>query len=458
MLTTVSDLSGGRRGGTVGAMALPPGPSVAKPVQTVRMLVRPVALAEECRDRYGGTFRMRLGGIGDVVFISDPPSMKRLFGADRVNTIAPGRNVVLRPILGPRSLLLLQDDEHLRRRKLILPPFHGERMRAYEAVIESATEREISSWPQQREFRLHPRMQSITLEVIIRAVFGVGEQRREELRRRLLAILAATRSPRAMGLTMPVVRGAFRRLRKTLEETDELLAAEIAERRADPEVESREDILSLLVAARDEQGEGMSDAELRDQLMTLLMAGHETTATALAWAFDLLFRHPAAMERLRREIADGGSEYMDAVIEESLRVRPVVPFTGRQLREPAELGGYELPAGTIVLASIYLTHTNPDAFPEPRQFRPERFLGEGPETYSWIPFGGGTRRCIGAAFAQFEMAVVLRAVLRSAVLRPARPEPEPIVRRNVTFSPRNGTPAVLERRLAAKGPEPAAVA
>ena len=429
-------------------MALPPGPRAPATLQTIRLLARPVPFFESARRRYGEPFTARILRAGRLVFISDPPSIKALFGADRENIVAPGRNVVLGPLLGERSLLLLNGPEHLARRKLMLPPFHGERMRAYERVMEEATEREISRWPLNREFRIHPSMQAITLEVIMRAVFGVGEDHRDDLRQRLLAILAATRSPLAIGLTMPAVRsvGAFRRVRRTIAETDEILAAEIAERRADPNLASREDILSLLVAARDENGEGMSDAELRDQLLTLLMAGHETTATALAWAFDLLFRHPEAMEPLREEVEGDEHEYLDAVAEETLRLRPVVPFVGRELRVPMELGGRQLPPGTVVMPSIYLTHTRADLYPEPYAFRPERFLTEPPETYSWIPFGGGTRRCIGAAFAQVEMRVVLRTVLRAVELRGGSDAPEAIVRRNVTLSPRGGTPVVVERR------------
>ena len=429
-------------------MALPPGPRAPATLQTIRLLARPVPFFESARRRYGEPFTARILRAGRLVFISDPPSIKALFGADRENIVAPGRNVVLGPLLGERSLLLLNGPEHLARRKLMLPPFHGERMRAYERVMEEATEREISRWPLNREFRIHPSMQAITLEVIMRAVFGVGEDHRDDLWQRLLAILAATRSPLAIGLTMPAVRriGAFRRVRRTIAETDEILAAEIAARRADPNLASREDILSLLVAARDENGEGMSDAELRDQLLTLLMAGHETTATALAWAFDLLFRHPEAMERLREEVEGDEHEYLDAVAEETLRLRPVVPFIGRELCVPMELGGRQLPPGTVVMPSIYLTHTRADLYPEPYAFRPERFLTEPPETYSWIPFGGGTRRCIGAAFAQVEMRVVLRTVLRTVELRGGSDAPEAIVRRNVTLSPRGGTPVVAERR------------
>ncbi|HEX2360290.1 MAG TPA: cytochrome P450 [Solirubrobacterales bacterium] len=436
-------------------MALPPGPSLPAPLQTLRLMVRPVALMERSRRQFGDTFTLRAIPVGEMVFISDPPSLKALFAADRINTIAAGRNIVLAPLLGEHSLLLLEGERHLGRRRLMLPPFHGERMRAYERAMEEATEREIGTWPLGAPFRLHSSMQSITLEVIMGAVFGVAERRRDELRQALLDILAATRSPASIGVTLPVVRELprFRRLQREVEAADALLASEIAERRSDPDLDEREDILSLLISARDGDGEGMSDAELRDQLMTLLLAGHETTATALAWTFDLLFRRPEALARLTDEVRAGGDgDYLDAVIEEALRLRPVVPFVGRELNRPATLGGNDLPAGTSVFASIYLAHTDAATFPDPYAFRPERFLEEPPETYSWIPFGGGTRRCIGAAFAQLEMRVVLRSVLSRATLRPASAHPEQMVRRNVTLSPANGTPAVLETREPRRAP------
>jgi cytochrome P450 len=419
-------------------------------LQTVGVVARPVPFFESCRRRYGQTFTVRVLRAGELVFISDPPSLKRLFAADRRNTIAPGRNIVLKPLLGDHSLLLQEGDEHLRRRKLMLPPFHGERMRAYEQVMAGAANRALDSWPLGREFRLHTSMQEITLDVILTAVFGVvDDARRGALRERLIEILATTRSPVAVGLTIDRLRGLprFRRVTRAIDEADDILFAQIAERRADPRLDEREDILSMLVGARFDDGSEMTDRELRDQLMTLLAAGHETTATALAWAFDLLFRAPDKLERLRTEIVDGnGHEYLDAVIEETLRVRPVVPFIGRELREPSELGGYELPAGTVVMPAIYLAHTRPDVYPDPYEFRPERFLDDGPDTFSWVPFGGGTRRCIGAAFAEFEMRVVLETILRRATLRPASDGPERMVRRNVTLSPRGGTPAVLEER------------
>jgi len=428
--------------------ALPPGFRLPRAFQTFRFVTRPVDFSEEGRRRFGDTFSARIFPAGDAVFISDPDSLKRLFGADKINTIAPGRNIVLAPLLGHRSVLLLEGREHLQRRKLMLPQFHGERMRTYEGMITELAEREVTSWPIGQEFPLHPSMQAITLEVILSAVFGVGEERREELRRGLVEILATTQSPAAIGMAF---RGTswlprYRRIRALIAATDALLAAEIAEPRADPDLDGRQDILSMLVAARYDDGEGMDDSEIRDQLMTLLMAGHETTATSLAWALELLFRAPEAMKRLRAEGAEGGSEYLDAVVEETMRLRPVVPFTGRKLLQPAELGGYELPEGLTVFASIWLAHTREQTFPDPYAFRPERFIESPTETYSWIPFGGGTRRCLGAAFALFEMKVALRTIIRGAVLRPASDVPEEIVRRNVTLAPKNGTPAVLVER------------
>jgi cytochrome P450 len=452
-------------------MTLPPGSHAPAIAQTARLATRPVEFMEASRRRYGETFTVRVARGGAFVFLSDPPSIKALFAADRQNIVAPGRNAFLEPLLGPRSLLLINDAEHLGRRKLMLPPFHGERMRAYERVMEETTTRQIDQWIPGKQLALHPAMQAITLEVIMRAVFGVGEERNEALRSRLVGILGATRSPLLIGFgaRMPIVRHLprIRRIERTIAETDAILAELIAAHRADPDLAGRDDILSLLVAARDEEGQGMDDGEIRDQLMTLLLAGHETTATALAWAFDLLFRSPSSMERLLGELAAsregtedvagdpgqgagdarGGTDYLEAVIDETLRLRPVVPFIGRQLRKPMSLGGYHLPEGTVVGPSIYLAHTRPDLYPDPYAFRPERFVDGSPETFSWVPFGGGTRRCIGAAFAQFEMRVVLRTILRRADLRPATEEPEQIVRRNVTLSPRHGTPAVFVRRL-----------
>jgi cytochrome P450 len=433
---------------------LPPGPR-SRAATAGRWLRNPVELLESCRRRYGDLFTLRFLGAGENVFISDPATIKEIFARDRRgNGMPSSRDLLLKPVLGERSVLLLEGAEHLRTRKLMLPPFHGERMRAYSEAIEKAAERELATWPLDRRFPLHPSMQAITLEVILSAVFGVSEgERRAELRQRLLAILETGQSAKAQlfGLLLMRLgpRGPYRRFEERLTQADEILLTEIRERREDPDLEAREDILSMLVAARFEDGSAMSDRELRDQLMTLLLAGHETTATALAWTFDLLFRHPAARERLEAEIAAGDDDYLAAVCNESLRVRPVIPAVGRRLAEPLSAGGYELAAGEQVNACIYLVHTREDVYPEPYEFRPERFLDSPPETYSWIPFGGGTRRCIGAAFAGLEMRVVLRTVLSRAQLEPGTDEPEPVGRRNITLSPKHGTPAILRERIAA---------
>jgi len=430
--------------------AVPPAVPLPRPLQTARFIFRPLPFLEHWRSRLGETFRASLLGPGEVVFLSDPDSLKRLFQADRVNTIAPGRNIILEPLLGRSSLLLQEGDEHLRRRKLMLPPFHGERMRGYEDVIRSATERAVASWPLGTEFALHPSMQSITLEVILRAVFGVEDaERRERLRDGLMEILNASSSPVAYGFANPTLRKLppFRQIAAARDRTDELLYAEIAEHRRHPDLEQRDDILSLLLSARFDDGSQMSDRELRDQLMTLLLAGHETTATGLAWAFDLLLHDERALATLEAELAAGGHDYLDAVVDETLRVRPVVPFTGRQLRQDSELGGYALPSGTVILAGIYMAHTRPDVYEDPREFRPERFLGDSaPETYSWVPFGGGTRRCIGAAFAELEMRIAIQTILSSVRLRAASPELERPTRRNVTLSPAHGTRVVADPR------------
>ncbi|MDX6633304.1 MAG: cytochrome family [Solirubrobacterales bacterium] len=430
-----------------------PGPSAPAVVQTAQWLAGPIEFLERCRERYGEAFRVHFLAAGEMVVISDPDALKQLFGQDRTNRMPKGRTVLLEPVMGPRSILLQEDEEHLRRRRLMLPPFHGERMKAYEGLIAEIAAAEVAGWSEGEQLELHPRMQAITLEVIMRAVFGVTDQERlAELRQLLPQLLTMVESGRSQVIGLTTRRlgklGPWRVFQRVVDRIDALIAAEVAARRSDPDLGEREDILSLLVAARDEDGEGMGDDELRDQLMTLLVAGHETTATALAWTFDLLFRHPPVMERLTGELATNGAEYLDAVIEESLRLRPVVPFTGRELAAPATLDGLALEQGTVVMASIYLAHTRGDVYPEPHEFRPERFLDGNVETYSWIPFGGGMRRCLGASFALMEMQVVLRTILTTVALRGTRSEAEPVVRRNITFSPKHGTPALVERRLA----------
>ena len=347
--------------------------------------------------------------------------------------------------MGSRSLLLLDGAEHLARRRVMLPSFHGERMRAYEATVAEIAEREIDRWPADAPFAVHPRMQAVTLEVILLAVFGVTDaERRERLRELLPRLLAGTSAPSTQFRVLLARRarrpGPLAKLEDLTREIDGLLLAEVAQRRADPAVADRQDILSMLMRARFEDGSCMDDGELRDQLVTLLLAGHETTATALAWTVDLLLRAPAALGRLTAEVAAGSDDrYLRAVIQESLRLRPVVPLAGRRLASELRADGLTLPAGTDVTPAIWLTHTRPDLYPEPYAFLPERFLDRPPTTYGWIPFGGGVRRCLGAAFAELEMRVLLSTILRRRVLHTASPDAERPTTRNVTLSPKHGT-------------------
>ena len=337
----------------------------------------------------------------------------------------------------------------------MLPAFHGERMRSYEAAVDEIVGAEIDSWPLDREFPIHSRMQAVTLEVILRVVFGVSSgPRLERLRGMLATVLQETASPRAQIVGLATRRfsgrGPWARFEGQLREVDELLYAEIAEHRSRPDLAEREDILSMLMTAEFEDGGTMGDEELRDQLMTLLLAGHETTATALAWTFDLLLRHRAVLARLRDSLEAGEEDYLRATISESLRLRPVIPLAGRRLAKDLVSDDLTLPAGTDVTPAIWLTHTRADVYPEPFAFKPERFLDGGPDTYAWVPFGGSVRRCIGASFAEFEMRIVLREVLTRCDLRKASPLAEKTGRRNITLSPKDGTPVVIEARRPAR--------
>ncbi len=444
----------------VDATLLPPGPKEPPLLQLAWWLTRPISFMESARRRYGDAFTIRFLGSGrPTVMLSDPEAIRALY-AEQSHNLPPGRTTALLPVMGASSVLLLEGAEHHALRKAMLPPFHGERMRSYEGIVREVAEREITSWPQEAPFKLHPHMQALTLEVILSAVFGVTDpERRSRLRERLPRLLGDSSS---LGLQLRVMLSArsgrgnpMQVLHQLVQEIDELLFAEISERHRDRNLEQREDILSLLMSVRMEDGGSISDRELRDQLVTLLLAGHETTATALAWTFDLLLHHPTTLKQLTAEVLEGTSEdYLRAVVAESLRLRPVVPIAGRRLAVDLEAGNLKLPAGTDVTPSIWLTHTRPDIYPDPYVFRPERFLEDPPPRNSWIPFGGGIRRCLGAAFAEFEMRVVLETVLRQRLLEPVSSRPEPVARRNVTFSPRNGTRVRSRTRVA--NPEPVA--
>jgi cytochrome P450 family 135 len=393
--------------------------------------------------------------------VTDPDAVKQIFTGDPRLLHAGEANVVLLPVLGSHSLLLLDEDAHMTQRKLMLPSFHGERMRGYEQTMAEVATRELERWPDGAPLSAWPTMQAITLEVIMRTVFGVTDaDRLRRLGDALQSSLSWTADPKRMArlaLLGPQRIAERGTLRKALQPTDDLILEEIRARRDAPDLAERDDVLSLLLQARHEDGSEMSDQELRDELMTLLVAGHETSATALAWALEALARHPAVLSRLREEVDAGEDAYLDAVVKEILRLRPVIALVLRRLTEPMEIGGRLLPAGANVAPCIYLIHRRADVYPDPRAFRPERFLEKPPGTYTWIPFGGGVRRCLGASFAQFEIKVVLRELVRRLDLRPARPRAERRVRRAIVFAPERGGELVVARRAASNGspPQPA---
>jgi cytochrome P450 len=404
-------------------------------------------LLSQCRARFGPMFTLEVAYEGTWVVVSDPELIKQVFTGDPKVFHAGEGNDILRPLLGEHSLLTLDDGPHMSQRKLLLPPFHGKRMAGYEETMRVIAAREIESWPTDVPYKLRPRMQAMTLDIILETVFGVhGGARLTDLREALRSFLDMLTNPRMLIpiLTLgPDRLRSYPPLRRRVDRVAALILKEITERRVAADLEERDDILSLLVAARHEDGSPMSDAEIHDELLTLLVAGHETTATALAWAVERLIRHPDKLARLREEVEAGEEAYLTATIQETLRLRPVIVIVIRRLTEAIELGGYDLPAGVNVVPSIHLIHRDPTIYPEPDAFRPERFLETPPGTYTWIPFGGGVRRCIGASFAQQEMAIVLRELVARRSIRPTDPAAERPFRRAITETPRHNAEVVL---------------
>jgi cytochrome P450 family 135 len=428
---------------------LPPGPPFPKPVQTAIWSRQARRMLYASQDRYGDMFTIRVAYEGTWVMLADPEAIKQVFTGDPKVFHAGEGNEILAPLLGRNSLLVLDEKRHMSQRKLLLPPFHGERMQGYEQIMGEIAEREIDSWPTGTPYQLRPRMQALTLEIILRTVFGVGGTeagKLADLRDALRNFLDITTNPRFLLPLLLVgpkrIRGVAA-LRRRIDRVDELIFREIAERRGAGDISERDDVLSLLVGATHEDDSPMSDVEIRDELLTLLVAGHETTATSLAWAIERLVRNPDKLERLRAEVSEGREEYLTATIRETLRLRPVISIVLRKLTQPVKIGGYQLPAGISVAPSVYLVHRNPEVYPEPERFRPERFLETPPGTYTWIPFGGGVRRCLGASFAQFEMAVVLKELVKRHQIRPANPKPERIFRRAITETPRHNAEVIL---------------
>ncbi len=440
---------------------LPPGPRLPKALQTLGFLSGEPRFLEACRRRYGDVVYFRTLFDPGFVMVFDPATVRDVFRAPASQLRAGEANAPLSMVLGPRSVLVLDGAEHLRHRKLMLPPFHGKALAAHADVMRAAADRAIDSWPVGREFALLPHMYTLTLDVIATAVFGIEEDaRREELKRRIRAFLEPMGSVLRV-VVMLLTRGrmrddaAARQFEERRGAMDELILEEIEQRRRAPDLEERGDALSLLLLACDEDGVGLSDAEVRDELVTLLVAGHETTAAGLAWTLDLVHRNPVPLERARAAAADGGDAYLDAVVKESLRLRTIVPGIGRVVREePFAINGYTVPVGMEINPSIRTMHRRAELYPRPNEFRPERFLGDdAPDTYTWIPFGGGTRRCLGASFALLEMRIVLGRVLERAELRPVGQRQEKVQRRGVTMVPRRGARVVQPRPPRGTGAE-----
>jgi cytochrome P450 len=428
---------------------LPPGPRLPRALQTVGFLLAGPRFLEACRRRYGGA--VTLGTLFDqrFVMVFDPDLVKALFQGSGDRLHAGEANALLGPILGERSVLLLDGAEHLRHRRLLLPPFHGARMLAHTDTMRAYADAEIDAWPVGTPFSLLNSLQSLTLGVILEAVFGIPPgPAQDDLRGRVRAMVEPLSRPRGMLMLSAVIRG--RSQRKSAQEfearkraVDEVLYAEISRRRRQPDLAERDDVFSALLLAEDEQGAKLSDREIRDELLTLLLAGHETTATGLAWTFDLLLHDPRVLDSARR----GDDVYLDAVVKEALRIRPVIPGVGRVVREqPFPLNGYEVPVGVEINPSIRTIHRRADLYPDPTSFRPERFLGpDVPDTYTWLPFGGGTRRCLGASFALTEMRVILARVLERTVLGAVDPKPAKAQFRAITLAPKGGVQVLQER-------------
>jgi cytochrome P450 len=434
--------------------SLPPGPKTPVALQTLGWWTRPISVMERHRARYGKRYTARLLASPPFVNLSSPDDIRELFQAPP-DVLHPGEGArILEPLVGRYSLILLDEEPHLEQRKLMLPAFRGHKVRELTDLMTEAAEREVASWPRDEKLVLHPRLQAVTLEIILRAVFGLEEgEQLDTLRELLTGLLEFSNRPESM---LPPVRRSFgglspfARFTAIRERADAAIFDLVEERRRGGD-EQRDDILTMLLAARHDDGSPMSAQELRDELMTLLTAGHETTASELAWAFERLSREPRVVKRLRQEIDAGdGDAYLTATVQETLRRRPVLPNAEPRLTmQPVEIGGWLYPEGVSLIANAYLLHHDADVYPDPYSFRPERFLDEPPGTYTWIPFGGGRRRCIGASFATLEMKVVLRAVLERADIQPASGGPELTRRRAITLSPRHGAPTIVRDRVRA---------
>ena len=431
-------------------MSLPPGPGPI-PLNLLGWTLRPVPFMEQCRARYGDRFTVDIGPPeGKWIFLTQPDEIREMFSAP-ADVLHPGEGArVLEPVVGSRSVLLLDGAEHLSQRKLMLPAFHGERMRALTGVMEEVAVAEVAGWRPGTPFTLHERTQALTLEVILRAVFGMAAgPQLDELRTTLKQLLDLGASPLTL---LPLFRRNLGRLTtwqrfvEVRDRADALILALIEERRRTGE--EGDDVMTMLLAARDEAGQPMTERELRDELVTLLVAGHETTASALSWGFEQLVRAPATLARVTDAAVTDDTAYLEATVKEILRRRPVLPIAQpRRIKQPVEIGGHTYEPGPALIGCIYLVHHDARLYPEPYAFRPERFLDGSPGKFSWIPFGGGVRRCLGASFAQLEMRIALKAILGQVEVASALDGREGIGRRSITLSPRRGTPISVRPRV-----------
>ncbi|MEG4286197.1 cytochrome P450 [Microcoleus sp. A006_D1] len=456
-------------------MTLPDGPNTPRFVQLIQWIADPLTYMDVSAKKYGEIFTTRWGNLEPFVMIHNPQAIQEMLNSKAFD--APGDiNGILKPLLGEQSMIVISGEKHKRQRQLLMPPFHGERMRNYGQQICDIAQDVASKWTVDRPFVARTAMQEITMRVILQVVFGLDEgPRLQQLSPLLAAMIDTMGSPlRSSMLFLPWLQqdwgrwSPWGRMKQQQRKINELMDAEIAERRLQPDV-NRTDILSLMMAARDENGQPMTDEELRDELMTLLFAGHETTATALAWAFYWIHSLPSVRQKLLQELDSLGENpdpmeisrlpYMSAVCQETLRIYPVGMLTfPRVVRQPVELMGYQLEPGTVVFGSIYLTHRREDLYPEPLQFKPERFLERQFSPYEYLPFGGGTRRCIGLALAQLEMKLVLATILRDLDLVLADKKPVQAKRRGVTLGPAGGVRmALLGRRMRQQMPQPVVI-
>jgi cytochrome P450 len=453
-------------------MALPPGPTAPSAVQLARWIRAPIPFMNECARTFGDAFTVRFPRIGPVIMFSNPAAIKDIFMTDPEEAHAGEANLVLRSILGENSLLLLDGKRHIRERKMMMPPFHGERMREYGAAMREATLRRISAWPRGKPFPIHTETQAITLDVILETVFGFEGAERARMSDVLTRFVDLGTSPLGTLMLLMLPPETVEKLLRTDsvrvgpfdvarvlpwtplvragKEVDDSLYQILRHRRASADTEKRKDVLSMLLSARDEHDRPMSDVELRDEMLTLLLAGHETTATTLAWTVHFVLKHPYVLAKIRAEIdrvrGDRALsvddipklEYLDATIKESMRLLPIISLIGRRLQKPLRIGGWDLERGDGAVGCIHLTHRNPAIWPDPERFDPDRFLVRKPTAYEWFPFGGGTRRCVGMAFAMYEMRIVLAEMFSRCDLSAIDADDVVPVRRGITLAPRGG--------------------